>query len=96
MRSSSAADVLSEIKTVVPMYRDRAIGACWPPQQSPLNGALADLSLSSDSIMRREVITAERLLFSSGVMTTRSKELGKIPGKKVEKREKARQEEVPG
>ena len=82
MRSASAADVLSEIKTVVPMYRDLAIGACWPPQQSPLNGALADLSLSSDSIMRREVLTAERLLFSSGVMTTRSKEMRSIARRK--------------
>ena len=38
----------------------------------------ADLSLASDSIMRNEVITAERLLFSSGMTITRSKEIGTI------------------
>ncbi len=43
-----------------------------------------DLSLASDSIMKQEVITAERLLFSSGMTITRSKEIGTIRHIKIE------------
>lgn len=78
MNYSSAAAIMKEIKAIVPMYRDLAIGACWPAEQSPLRGTIADLSLSSDMIMTREVITSGRQLFSSGMMTTRSKELTDI------------------
>jgi anaerobic selenocysteine-containing dehydrogenase len=78
MNYPSAAAIMKELKTIVPMYRDLAIGACWPPEQSPLRGTIADLSLSSDTIMTREVITSGRQLFSSGMMTTRSKELTSI------------------
>lgn len=77
--SSSPADILREIRTLTPMYRDLALDACWQPEQSPLFGTMTDLTLSSDSIMTREVITAGRLLFSSGMMTTRSGELRNIP-----------------
>jgi anaerobic selenocysteine-containing dehydrogenase len=72
---ASVRDILNEIRAVVPLYADLAIGACWPKEKSPLAGKNADLSLSSDSIMNQEVITSGRLLFSSGVMTTRSEEL---------------------
>jgi hypothetical protein len=34
--------------------------------------------------MRHEVLTADRLLFSSGGMITRSKAMGSIPGRKAE------------
>lgn len=78
MNYASARDILNEIKAVVPLYADLAVGACWPREKSPLAGKNADLSLSSDSIMNHEVITSGRLLFSSGVMTTRSEELGTI------------------
>ena len=43
-----------------------------------------DLSLTSDSIMKQEVITAERLLFSSGMTITRSHEIGTIRHYKIE------------
>ncbi len=75
---ASARDILNEIRAVVPLYADLAVGACWPKEKSPLAGKNADLSLSSDSIMNQEVITSGRLLFSSGVMTTRSEELGTV------------------
>ena len=75
MNYASAQDILNEIRAVVPLYADLSVGACWPREKSPLAGKNADLSLSSDSIMNQEVITAGRLLFSSGIMTTRSEEL---------------------
>ncbi len=81
----SATDIMNEIKNVVPMYQDLEIGGCWPPEQSPLYGTVADLSLSSDTIMAREVITAGRLLFSSGMMATRSAELASINRRTAEK-----------
>jgi formate dehydrogenase alpha subunit len=86
---SSAAEIMSEIRIHVPMYRDLPVGACWQPERSPLSGTIADLSLSSDFIMRQEVITSGRLLFSSGTMTTRSKELRSIAFRKAEMPEKA-------
>lgn len=84
MRYASARDILKEIKTVVPLYADLAIGACWPREKSPLINTDVDLSLTSDSIMKQEVITAERLLFSSGVSITRSREIGTIRHIKIE------------
>jgi predicted molibdopterin-dependent oxidoreductase YjgC len=84
MNYGSAADILKEIRTVVPMYHDLAIGACWPREKSPLAGSINDLSLASDSIMKQEVITAERLLFSSGMTITRSHEIGTIRHYKIE------------
>jgi hypothetical protein len=69
---------MKEIKAVVPAYRNLAAGACWPKDLSPLHGTDADLSLSSDTFLRHEVLTANRLLFSSGSMIARSKEIGSI------------------
>ena len=75
---------MNEIKSVVPLYTDLAIGSCWPREKSPLLNTDVDLSLSSDSIMKQEVITAERLLFSSGCSITRSHEIGTIRHIKIE------------
>jgi predicted molibdopterin-dependent oxidoreductase YjgC len=84
MRYASSAEILKEIKTVVPMYADLAAGSCWSREKSPLINTDVDLSLASDSIMKQEVITAERLLFSSGCMITRSHEIGTIRHIKIE------------
>ncbi len=81
---TSARDVMKEIKSVVSLYRDLANGACWPREKSPLINTDVDLSLSSDSIMKQEVITAEKLLFSSGMTITRSHEIGTIRHIKIE------------
>ena len=81
---ASARDIIQEIKSVVPLYADLAVGACWAGEKSPLADTDADLSLASDSIMKQEVITAERLLFSSGMTITRSKEIGTIRHIKIE------------
>jgi predicted molibdopterin-dependent oxidoreductase YjgC len=80
----SAADILREIRAVVPMYSDLAAGSCWASEKSPLAASADDLSLASDSIMKHEVITAERLLFSSGMTITRSHEIGTIRHYKIE------------
>ena len=84
MHYGSVRDILAEIRSVVPFYKDLSIGACWVREQSPLAGTADDLSLSSDSIMKQEVITADRLLFSSGGMITRSQEIGTIRHYKTE------------
>jgi predicted molibdopterin-dependent oxidoreductase YjgC len=84
MHYGSVRDIMKEIRSVVPMYADLALGACWPREQSPLAGMADDLSLASDSIMKQEVITAERLLFSSGMSITRSHEIGTIRHYKIE------------
>ena len=84
MHYASSRDILVEIRSMVPMYRDLAVGACWQREQSPLNNTDTDLSLSSDSIMKQEVITGERLLFSSGGTITRSHEIGTIRHIKIE------------
>ncbi|HUI66882.1 MAG TPA: molybdopterin-dependent oxidoreductase [Nitrospirota bacterium] len=84
MNYGSVRDILSEIRNVVPQYRDLATGTCWPREKSPLAGTVADLALASDTIMKEEVITAERLLFSSGMTITRSKEIGSIQHIKIE------------
>jgi NADH-quinone oxidoreductase subunit G len=80
----SDRDILKEIRSVVPAYADLAVGGCWSREKSPLAGSSVDLSLESDSIMKQEVITAERLLFSSGVSITRSHEIGTIKHYKIE------------
>jgi len=84
MQYASERDIMKEIRSVVPLYADLAIGACWAADKSPLANTYADLSLASDSIMKQEVITAERLLFSSGMTITRSKEIGTIKHIKIE------------
>jgi len=84
MHYGSVRDILAEIRSVVPMYKDLAVGKCWPREKSPLINTDVDLSLRSDTIMNKEVITAERLLFSSGVSITRSKEIGTIRHVKIE------------
>jgi anaerobic selenocysteine-containing dehydrogenase len=84
LQYGSARDILKEIRSVVPLYAELAAGQCWPPEKSPLINTAVDLSLTSDSIMKEEVITAERLLFSSGVSITRSKEIGTIRHIKIE------------
>jgi predicted molibdopterin-dependent oxidoreductase YjgC len=84
MQYASPRDIMREIRSVVPQYADLAIGACWPREKSPLMNTDVDLSLSSDSIMKQEVITAERLLFSSGMSITRSHEIGTIRHIKIE------------
>ena len=83
MNYGSAGDILKEIRTAVPMYGDLAAGSCWAGEKSPLAGTDEDLSLASDSIMNQEVITAERLLFSSGTSITRSHEVGTIRHYKI-------------
>jgi formate dehydrogenase major subunit/NADH-quinone oxidoreductase subunit G len=84
MNYGSVRDILKEIRSVVPFYGDLNAGSCWAHEKSPLAGAADDLSLSSDSIMKQEVITAERLLFSSGVTISRSHEIGTIRHYKIE------------
>jgi NADH dehydrogenase/NADH:ubiquinone oxidoreductase subunit G len=84
LRYGSAKDIMKEIRSVTPLYAELSIGACWPREKSPLAGTDVDLSLTSDTIMKREVITGERLLFSSGVSITRSHEIGTIRHIKTE------------
>jgi predicted molibdopterin-dependent oxidoreductase YjgC len=84
MHYGSVRDIMKEIRSVVPMYADLAPGACWQREKSPLAGTAEDLSLFSDSIMKQEVITAERLLFSSGMSITRSHEISTIRHYKIE------------
>ena len=84
MPYASERDIMKEIRSVVPLYADLAVGACWAAAKSPLVNTYADLSLASDSIMKQEIITAERLLFSSGMTITRSKEIGTIKHIKIE------------
>ncbi len=74
----SAGEIMNEIRSIVPIYRELAPGVCWERERSPLYGTIADLSLPYPRAAEREVITAGRLLFSSGAMTTRSKELSTI------------------
>jgi predicted molibdopterin-dependent oxidoreductase YjgC len=75
---TSAADIMKEIRSVAPLYANLSIGACWQREQSPLAGTDGDLSLASGANVQREVITGERLLFSSGMSITRSPEMGTI------------------
>jgi anaerobic selenocysteine-containing dehydrogenase len=78
MNYGSSSAIMQEIRAVVSSYKDLAVGACWPKELSPLHGTNTDLSLSYDTFLKREVITANRLLFSSGTMISRSKEIESI------------------
>jgi formate dehydrogenase alpha subunit len=78
MNYGSSSAIMQEIRAVVSSYKDLAVGACWPKELSPLHRTNTDLSLSSDTFLKREVITANRLLFSSGTMISRSKEIESI------------------
>jgi predicted molibdopterin-dependent oxidoreductase YjgC len=80
----SVRDIIAEIRSTVPLYAGLAVGACWPRERSPLAGTDVDLSLASDIIMKKEVITAEKQLFSSGMTITRSHEIGTIKHIKIE------------
>jgi hypothetical protein len=77
-------DIIAEIRSTVPLYADLAVGACWLRERSPIAGTDVDLSLASDLIMKKEVITAEKQLFSSGMTITRSHEIGTIKHIKIE------------
>ncbi len=83
MTYGSSASLMNEIKAVVPAYRDLVVGACWAKELSPLHGTDTDLSLSSDTVLTREVINADRLLFSSGTMISRSTEIESISSRKI-------------
>ena len=78
------ADILKEIRSTVTLYTDLALGGIWQREHSPLAGADVDLSLWSDTVMKNEVITSDRLLFSSGTMTGRSGEISTLCRTKVE------------
>lgn len=84
MSYRSAQDIMKEIRSEVPLYSDLQAGACWSGEKSPLAGQALNLALESNSIMKQEVITAERLLFSSGMTITRSHEIGTIRHYKIE------------
>lgn len=84
---ASTADIMKEIRSLVPFYRNLVPGRCWKAGESPLAGTITDLSLTTASgIMDREVLTAGRLLFSSGTMTTRSRELAAMARSKAASR----------
>lgn len=78
MRYHSVSDITKEIQTGVPLYAKLAPGASWPEEQSPLRGSLIDLSLASSALPLRHVLTGDRLLFSSGMLSTRSRELNNL------------------
>ncbi|MDH4162238.1 MAG: molybdopterin-dependent oxidoreductase [Nitrospirota bacterium] len=84
MHYASPSDIMKEIRALVPLYADLAVGSVWPAEKSPLHGSETNLSLLSDSVEKNDVITSERLLFSSGTTTTRSKELTTVCTFKVE------------
>jgi hypothetical protein len=39
MKYKSAVEIMIEIKSIVPMYRDLAVDACWSPEQQPADVA---------------------------------------------------------
>jgi len=80
----SARDILAEIRAAVPLYAGVDAGSCWAVEKSPLAGTDVDLSLASETIMKEEVIMAEKQLFSSGMTITRSHEIGTIRHLKAE------------
>jgi len=84
MHYATPADILKEIRSVVSLYADLAAGGIWPRERSPLAGADVDLSLWSDTVMKNEVITSDRLLFSSGTMIGRSGEISTLCRTKAE------------
>jgi len=84
MHYATSADILKEIRSTVSLYAELAVGDIWPRERSPLAGTDGDLSLSSDSVMKNEVITSDRLLFSSGTMIGRSSEISTLCRNKAE------------
>lgn len=86
MTYASAAEIMNEIRTVVPAYNTLTVGACWPRELSPALETGAGLSLSDDTLLKRELITADRLLFSSGSMISRSREIGTLSRMKTAER----------
>jgi predicted molibdopterin-dependent oxidoreductase YjgC len=83
MNYASTEAIMNEIKTVAPMYSDLVPGAFWEPEQSPLNGTSTDLSLSSNGHGAGAMPSTQSSLFSSGMMTTRSRELASILQAKI-------------
>jgi len=75
---ASADDILREIRALVPLYDGLAAGACWAPDRSLLANSTVDLSLVAGAAFTAERITSGRLLFSSGGMIARSKEIASI------------------
>lgn len=78
MDYGSVRDIQAEIRSILPMYRDLAIDSVWSGELSPIWGQDVDLSIPPALLMMQEVITSGRLLFSSGMMITRSAEIGTI------------------
>jgi predicted molibdopterin-dependent oxidoreductase YjgC len=39
MKYRSAVEIMMEIKSIIPMYRDLAVDACWSPEQQPADVA---------------------------------------------------------
>ncbi|MDA8098451.1 MAG: molybdopterin-dependent oxidoreductase [Nitrospiraceae bacterium] len=78
MQYATSEEILAEIRSAVALYKDLAPGAVWERSASPLAGKDVDLSLPSDGMLQNDVITAERLLFSSGTSISRSKEMATI------------------
>ncbi len=80
---NTLADIAREIRTTVPLYNGFTPGSCWQERQSPIRGSLIDLSLASVALPLSHTLTGGRLLFSSGMMTTRSRELNNLANAKV-------------
>jgi hypothetical protein len=74
MASGSPAELMKEIRTLVPMYEHLRTGEAWEPEKSPLRNSVVDLSLGHEDGIQ-EIRTEKPSVFSSGMMTTRSKEL---------------------
>lgn len=78
MRYGSVRDIQAEIRSTVPMYAQLQPGSVWSKEKSPIDGTDINLSLPPAAFNTQEVITSGRLLFSSGVMITRSEEIRSI------------------
>lgn len=67
MNYTSAVEIMKEIKSTVPMYKDLAIDACWPGEQVFPEPERADsgLSRAPDSIIARETLAVGRPLRQS-------------------------------
>lgn len=78
MNVASDLDIMKEIRENVLLYTNLAFDSRWSPELSPLYNSPAGLSLSDAAPRASVVLTRSRLLFSSGMMTTRSRELNSI------------------
>jgi NADH-quinone oxidoreductase chain G len=78
MQYSSVRDITKEIRASVPMYATLNPGSRWSAELSPIRNSLIDLSLAQEALPLRHTLTAGRLLFSSGMTTTRSRELNNL------------------